>query len=429
MERAFEIFDRYVGVAEYAKIQPNFEKDGNTRVVLGLLGMAIVLGGFVGGICMAGEPEGILVMLGGFIGGGYLINYACNYSSLPEEVVKNYRQKEVNLINYLAERLDDIKAHHLYRKHSNTSEFKNWLDTYADILSKSLGIEQVILFSKNLFEMKITRPHLDYYKSRCANVLIAEMVSILQVSNTKKTTKQEYLDDYSKETNHHHNEHKGELSEYSKNIFCAFFCTIISLGVLWGGITVVKNDGEAKVDTLHTQSIIVNDSVKITQFGKIRGTDSKPTVVNTKTQNAQVPVIRKDAEQSSQANREKEAVQSANASTNIDNSDSKYDYNDCDVENLGLMTCMFGVREDRLLITDRTAVKRWERAHRSWIGNIWYDMSHLNDDTKFTAVFVIGLCCVIFVVVFLFLDWCSCEKERKEYERTHKVSKIRKTTW
>lgn len=427
MERAVEIFDRFVGVAEYAKIQPIFEKDGNTRVVLWLLGMAIVLGGFVGGICMTGEPEGILVVLGGFIGGGYLINYACNYSSLPEEVVKNYQQKEVSLINYLAERLDDIKAHHLYRKHSNTAEFKNWLDIYTDILSKSLGIEQVILFSKNLFAMKITTPHLDYYKSRSTNALIAEIISILRVSDAKETPKQVYLGEYPTASINQHNECKSESSEYSKNLFFAAFCTIISLGALCGGIAAIKNDAETKVDTLQTQSIIVNSGVKLAQFGKIRGINSKPAVVNTKTQNAQVLVTRKKEEQLTQTNSRGKTSQYDNASVNVDKQDSKYDYSNCDTENLGLPKCLFGVDEDRLLVADMAAVKRWDRAHRSWIGNIWYDITHLNDAAQFTVMWVIGLCCVIFIVVFLFLDWCSCEKERKEYERTHKNSKTHKT--
>ena len=103
------------------------------------------------------------------------------------------------------------------------------------------------------------------------------------------------------------------------------------------------------------------------------------------------------------------------------------DFTQDDDSGMSLLERMYGVDEDRFLVADMAAVKRWERAHRSWIGNIWYDITHLNDAAQFTVMWVIGLCCVIFIVVFLFLDWCSCEKERKEYERTHKNSKTHKT--
>lgn len=416
MERAVEIFDRFVGVAEYAKIQPIFEKDGNTRVVLWLLGMAIVLGGFVGGICMTGEPEGILVMLGGFIGGGYLINYACNYSSLPEEVVKNYQQKEVSLINYLAERLDDIKAHHLYRKHSNTTEFKNWLDIYTDILSKSLGIEQVILFSKNLFAMKITTPHLDYYKSRSTNALIAEIVSIMRLPNTKGTSETNQITNYPKSLHTRQTESGEAQSTYSKHAFCAFLCVVVSLCVMCVAINGTKITSGGS----YSQSIN-NDFNRTKSLLEIATKYGNPAVDDKKKQNTQDVVIKEKVGQFAQTNVVKENTRSSFVSVNNDSSDTKYDFTDDNTEGMSTMERFFGIKEDRVLQTNQKLLDEWEYSQKSWLGKQVHKATHLNDIQSFTIAWVvIGIGLIIFIVVFLYLDWYSCSKARKEYEETHK---------
>ena len=415
MEQATEIFDRFVGVAEYAKLQPIFERDSNTRVALGLLGMVIILGGFVGCLCMIREAESILLMLSGFIGGGYLINYACNYSSLPEEVVKNYRQKEVNLINYLAERLDDIKTYHLYRKRSTSIEFKNWFDTYTEILSKSLGIGQVILFSKNLFEMKIARPHLDYYKNRSTNALIAEIVSIMRLPNTKGASETNQTTNYPKSLHTRQTESGEAQSTYSKHAFCAFLCVVVSLCFMCVAINGTKITSGGS----YSQSIN-NDFNRTKSFLEIATKYGNPAVDDKKKQNTQDVVIKEKVGQFAQTNVVKENTRSSFVSVNNDSSDTKYDFSDDNVEGMPLIERLYGIKEDRVLQTNQKLLDEWEYSQKSWLGKQVHKATHLNDIQSFTIAWVIGIGLIIFIVVFLYLDWYSCSKARKEYEETHK---------